>query len=216
MAYLAHYLDDIFERRFIAYGKWENVPMYRILMSLIRKRPRDLVKLCTLAAKDAFNNNSDKIKTKNLQAIFSEYSQGRIQDTVNEYKSELPQIERLLLNMKPSRKEIKEHKGYIYDTNRIKAKIRNIIEQGKFTFTNGKVATDAELLQFMYKINFVTARKELSDGRIERKYFEENKYLSYQFVNFGYDWEIHPAFRWALSPDNVESVFADIDLSFED
>ena len=215
-ANLAHYLDDIFERRFIAYGKWENVPMYRILMSLIRKRPRDLVKLCTLAAKDAFNNNSDKIKTKNLQAIFSEYSQGRIQDTVNEYKSELPQIERLLLNMKPSRKEIKEHKGYIYDTNRIKAKIRNIIEQGKFTFTNGKVATDAELLQFMYKINFVTARKELSDGRIERKYFEENKYLSYQFVNFGYDWEIHPAFRWALSPDNVESVFADIDLSFED
>lgn len=212
---LAHHLDNIFEHRFMAYGKWENAPMYRILMSLIRKRPRDLVKLCTLAAKDAFNSNSDKIKTENLQAIFSEYSQGRIQDTVNEYKSELPQIERLLLNMKPSRKEIREHRGYIYDTNRMKAKIRSIIEQGKFVFTNGKIASDAELLHFMYKINFITARKKLPDGQIERKYFEENKYLSYQFVNFGYDWEIHPAFRWALSPDNVETVFADIDLSFE-
>lgn len=212
---LAHYLDPVFEQRFKAYGKWENAPMYRILMSLIRKRPRDLVKLCTLAAKDASYNDSNKIKTENLQSIFSEYSQGRIQDTVNEYKSELPQIERLLLNMKPSRNEVRQHLGYIYDTNRMKAKIRNIMEQGKFVFTNGKVANEIDLLQFMYKINFITARKELSDGHIERKYFEENKYLSYNFVDFGYSWEIHPAFRWALSPDSVEKVFADIDLSYE-
>lgn len=155
---LSHYLNPIFEEKFNAYGKWNNAPIYRILMSLIRKRPRDLVKLCTLAAKDAYDRGSDQIKTENFQAIFSEYSQGRVQDTVNEYKSELPQIERLLLNMKPSRNELREHKGYIYDTNRLKQKIRNIIEQGKFVYTNGKEAKDMDLLQFMYKINFITAR----------------------------------------------------------
>lgn len=214
-ANLSHFLDNVFEKRFNDYGKWNNAPIYRILMSLIRKRPRDLVKLCTLAAKDAFDKNSNLIKTENLKAVFSEYSQGRVQDTVNEYKSELPQIERLLLNMKPSRKEIKEHRGYIYDTNRLKQKIRNIIEQGKFIYTNGKEAKDVDLLQFMYKINFITARKDLANGVIDRKYFEENKYLSSNVANFGFDWEIHPAFRWALAPDSVDTVFSDIDLNNE-
>ena len=27
------------------------------------------------------------------------------------------------------------------------------------------------------------------------------------FVDFGYDWEVHPAFRWALQPDNLDDIF---------
>lgn len=203
---IANYLDSIFEKRFMDYGKWSNAPIHRVLMSLIRNRPRDLVKLCTLAAKIAYENGSNKIKTEHLKAIFPEYSQGRIQDTINEYKSELPEIERLLLNMKPSQKEVKDHIGYIYDTNRLKRKIRNIQEQGKFTYTNGKTATDSDLIQFLYKINFITARKKLEDGTIERKYFEENRYISSPNVDFGFDWEIHPAFRWALSPNENDQL----------
>lgn len=203
---LANYLDSIFEKKFTDYGKWSNVPIHRVLMSLIRNRPRDLVKLCTLAAKVAYENCSNKIKTEHLKAIFPEYSQGRIQDTINEYKSELPEIERLLLNMKPSQKEVKERIGYIYDTNRLKRKISNIQEQGKFTYTNGKTATENDLIQFLYKINFITARKKLEDGTIERKYFEENRYISSPNVDFGFDWEIHPAFRWALSPNENDTL----------
>ena len=86
------------------------------------------------------------------------------------------------------------------------------MEQGRFVFRNGKEASDSDLLQFMYKINFITARKTLADGRIERKYFEENKYLTYQNVDFGYGWEIHPAFRWVLSPDDMSEVFEQIDV----
>lgn len=208
---LSHYLDSIFEKRFTDYGKWRNAPIYRILMSLIRKRPRDLVKLCTLAAKDAYDKGNSLIKTENLKSIFPEYSQGRIQDTVNEYKSELPEIERLLLNMKPSTKEIKEHIGYIYDTNRLKKKINTIQERGRFNYTNGKEAKADDLLQFLYKINFITARKTLSDSYIDRKYFEENRYLSSEVVDFGYSWEVHPAFRWALSPNGIDSVLDSLD-----
>ena len=72
---------------------------------MIRKRPRDLVKLCTLAARDAREFSNSKIRTGNFKNIFEEYSQGRLQDTFNEFRSELPDIERLLTNMKPSKKE---------------------------------------------------------------------------------------------------------------
>ena len=48
------------------------------------------------------------------------------------------------------------------------------------------------------------------------KYFEENRYLSSAFVDFGYDWEIHPAFRWALQPDDINSIFTRLKLSDDD
>lgn len=48
------YLDSVFESHFQGSGHWENAPMYRVIMSLIRKRPRDLVKLCTLAEKGLY------------------------------------------------------------------------------------------------------------------------------------------------------------------
>lgn len=85
------------------------------------------------------------------------------------------------------------------------------MERGRFVFRNGQEATESDLLQFMYKINFITARKTLDSGVIDRKYFEENKYLTYRNVDFGYDWEIHPAFRWVLAPDDTSKIFEQID-----
>ena len=196
---LVHFLDPIFERRYHGRGRWQNVETYKVLMSLIRKRPRDLVKLCTLAARHAADNGRNKIADDDIQAILVEYSHGRIQDTVNEYRSELSDIHRLLLSMKPSQAERKEGKGYIYDTPTLKLKLRNIIQQGDFFFAGRRKAQPKDLINFLYKINFITARKNVGD-RIVRHYFEEAQYLNEQ--DFGYNWEIHPAFRWALSPDD--------------
>ena len=72
-AELANYLEPVFESRFKDTGKWSNAPIYRILMSLIRKRPRDLVKLCSLAAKHAYSVDASKIGTDDLKDIFVEY-----------------------------------------------------------------------------------------------------------------------------------------------
>lgn len=134
---LSSYLHSVMEPRFSGSGHWANAPMYRVLMSLIRKRPRDLVKLCTLAARHAFERKSNIIKTADFESVFEEYSQGRIQDTVNEYKSELPEIERLIMGMKPSRKERQTSIGYVYSTDSLYKKIKSIIEQGQFKFANG-------------------------------------------------------------------------------
>jgi len=203
---LAKFLNPIMDSRFSGKGHWENIPIYRVLMSLIRKRPRDLVKLCTLAGRHAYSSEHKKIGTNDLESIFQEYSQGRLQDTVNEYRSELPDIERLLLGMKPSKKEKRTSTNYVYTTADLLKKVKTIQERGEFKFSNDKKATTKELAAFMYKINFLTARREEKEG-IVRKYFEENRYLSNQFSDFGFDWEVHPAYRWALQPESETDIF---------
>lgn len=211
--HLSYNLEKVFEPKFYGKGKWKEVQIHRILMSLTRKRPRDLVKLCSLAAQQAFLKGSSLIGSPHFQAIFEEYSQGRIQDTINEYKTELPQIEKLIFGMKPSKKRKFASDGYVYSTSELEQKINNIKQQNKFSFTNGRTASAKDLAQFLFKINFLTARKVMPDGTIQRKYFEENRYLSNSFVDFGYDWEVHPAFRWALQPDNLDDIFSNLILS---
>lgn len=200
------YLNPILEPRFTGRGKWEDVPIYKVLMSLVRKRPRDLVKLLTLAARKAYQDKSTVIRTKHFQEIFDEYSQDRVQDTINEYRSELPNIERLIFGMKPSKRTRRTADSYVFSTSDLMLKINNILEQGDFKFTNKKKASAKDLAQFLYKINFLTARKELETGEISRRYFEENRYLSSSFVDFGYNWEIHMAYRWALQPDRMHEI----------
>lgn len=209
---LMKYLSPIIEERFSGKGHWNNAPMYRVLMSLIRKRPRDLVKLLTLAGREANNCEDDVIRTAHLEKIFESYSQGRLQDTFNEYRSELPDIERLVLGMKPTKVERRAAEGYVYSTDKLLKKISTIEEQGSFRWSKGTIATTKELAAFLYKINFLTARKESGSG-IDRKYFEENRYLSNKFTEFGYDWEVHPAYRWALQPDDPRKIFDELKLS---
>jgi hypothetical protein len=209
---LASYLDPIIEPRFSGRGHWANAPMYRVMMSLIRKRPRDLVKLCTLAARQSYARGSKKIETRDFEAIFEEYSQGRIQDTINEYRSELPTIEKLIMNMKPNKEERQTRIGYVYSTPQLLTKVEKISSSHNLRFSDGKPADKHTLAAFMYKINFLTARKDTPNG-IVRKYFEENRYLNSSFVDFGFDWEVHPAYRWALQPTSVDDIYSTIHLS---
>lgn len=213
---LARYLNPVMESRFAGAGKWGNAPTYRVLMTLIRKRPRDLVKLCTLAARNAYDNGSDLIRTHNFTAVFAEYSQGRLQDTINEYRSELPGIERLLLNMKPNKRERAKGTEYVYDTGSLLKKLNNTMQSGAFHFAGNRDATRQQLAAFLYKINFLTARKRLDSRTIQRKYFEENRYLSSAFADFGYSWEVHPAYRWALQPDFLEENVRSLELSADE
>lgn len=209
---LANYLNDFFEERFNGYGKWHNAPIHKILMSLIRKRPRDMVKLCTLAARDAYEKGFSKIRTENWKNIFDRYSQDRLVDTEIEYRSELPEINKLLLGMKPTRKEKQEGRGFLYSKAELESKIKNILSNNKLKFSNGKYATADELMLFLYKINFLTARKTLPDGKISRKFFEEQRFvMANQNIDFGYEYEVHAAYRWALEPDKIIDLLSELD-----
>lgn len=209
---LMRYLAPIIEEKFTGKGHWRDAPMYRVLMSLIRKRPRDLVKLLTLAGREAKTKDAKRITTNQLENIFEEYSQGRLQDTINEYRSELPEIEKLILGMRPTKIQRRASQGYVYTTDQLLKKIKAIEEQGKYRWANRNQIDTKELAAFLYKINFITARKQISTG-IDRKYFEENRYLSNKFIEFGYDWEVHPAYRWALQPEDPMQIFNELMLS---
>lgn len=205
-------LKEVIEPRFSGKGKWENKPVHKILLSLTRARPRDLVKLFRLAAKAANRNKRTYITSPDLNGVFEEYSQERLQDIVNEFKSELPQIERLLLAMKPTKTERRTSTNYSFSTDQLSRKITKIIQQNNFVFTNGKSISSRALIQFLYKIDFITARKETEDGNIDRKYFEQSRFLGHEIVDFGYAWEIHPAYRWALQPESVHTLLDALDL----
>ena len=208
---MSTYLDSIMADTFEGSGKWNKRPIRYIFLSLIRRRPRDLINLCTLAARNANAEGRNLIVTEDWEEVFEQYSSSRLQDTINEHKYELPDIERLLLGMKPSHEMKKTERPFVYDKDRLFRKIEGIMQNGKFYFANNKECTVEELIAFMYKINFLNARKDAVGGFIDRKYFEDNKYITSKSVDFGYDWEVHPAFRWALYPE-TRDIFQYTDI----
>lgn len=211
-AQVARFLDSVIDQRFAGEGKWENAPIHRVLLSLVRKRPRDLVKLMSGAAREAYRNNHEIISSGDLRSTFEGYSNERLQDLINEFRAELPQISNLLKGMRPVKKERYASDSYRFSNDQLAKKLKNLMGQTTFKFTNGQRADIHSLGQLLYKIDFIVARKDQEGGKIVRKYFDQNRYLQDQFVDFGFDWEIHPAYRWALQPAALLDIFKNTEL----
>jgi hypothetical protein len=202
---LSRVITPVFQGR----GHWSNRPIHNVLLSLTRQRPRDLVKLMHGAAKNAYSDGKIVITSKNLEDSFSNYSAERLQDIINEFKSEMPEIERLLLNLRPTKKTQKAIESYLFTTDKLILRLKSILQNTPVSFRNGKQVTPKSLIQFLYKIDFITARKDHADS-IERKYFDQGRFLASEIADFGYDWEIHPAYRWALQPQTVHDILDSI------
>ena len=109
---------------------WNGKRTYRVLMSLTRGVPRDIVKLLNAAAKNAYENNRNTIEPKDICDILDEYSKLRLKDISREFHSELQCVQELLLNMGPSQKEKKKKKDkrYLYTTSELQEKIKLILK----------------------------------------------------------------------------------------
>ncbi|HEX3809306.1 MAG TPA: hypothetical protein VHW02_06360 [Rhizomicrobium sp.] len=208
---LAKYLDGVFDPKYSGIGLWDNRAMYHVVLSFVRAKPRDIVLFCSGAARIAEKNKHGIIKSSDVAASLKGYCQGRVNDIINEFRSELPDIERLIYGMKASAREIKERKGNKYTTAELVEKLKDIISQGKFVFFNGRVASPNDLIRFLFRVTFITARKKLPSGLIERKYFDEAQHLAVQSADFGYSWEVHPAYRWALDQEGQVDLFREVE-----
>jgi len=210
--HLAENLYSLFERSFRGKGLWANVPTKTVLLSLIRNRPRDLIKLCVTAAKEAYRQQSTIIRTEHIEAILPVYSRSIIDDTIAEYKSELPSIEKLIYGMRASKSQKKAEDNFRFTTTELHSKLHQIKQNNQFNFAKGGEATVHALKDFLYKINFITARKTLQNGTIVRSSYEENPNLSLSYISEGYEWEVHLAYRWVLQPDSLDDIFNKIKI----
>ncbi|MCH8522620.1 ATP-binding protein [Glycocaulis sp.] len=77
------YYMSVFEERYKGQGKWADISMRVALMSFVRQRPRDMILLCSSAARDA---KHAPISGDNIQNILGSYCRGRVNDLVTEYK----------------------------------------------------------------------------------------------------------------------------------
>lgn len=210
---IARELHPVIDDRFsVGRGHWDRAPIHTVLLSLNRNRPRDLIKLLTEAAREAYRNGHTKISSRDLESVFSDYSHGRITDLILEFKSELPNIEPLLYNMKPTTKQSRmKEKRWIYNNDELITKLRNITHNHSFNFTGSSLTTLKALAEFLYKIDFLIARSE-EHGKPDWIHYDQNRILQSQFVDFGYRWEVHPAYRWALQPKSVIEILDSIEL----
>ena len=113
--------------------------------------------------------------------------------------------------MRPTRKTRTTSENFLYPTDRLVKRLLEIIDHSSLIYTNKKHVSPKTLIQFLYKIDFIVARKDL-DHWIDRKYFDQNRFLASEFVDFGYDWEVHPAYRWALQPQDIWQILEQIDI----
>lgn len=197
---------------------WANAPTHRVIYSLIRRKPRDMVKLCHSIAEEAYRKQLTVIDSSCFLAILETYSQEHLKDLVNEYVNQLPKLQDLLIRMAPTQKEFQNKAGkrYVYSTDELYVKIQNIQQNMNISIYQAKCeklcpANFHQIAHFLYKIGFITGRKRNESGKIERAYYDELPFLLNANVgDRGYSWEIHPAYRGALangSNDNWQNTF---------
>lgn len=214
-------LSKVMHTQFTRTLEWRNKHTHKVIMSLIRSRPRDMIKLCNLAAKAAYerDKNSQLIEDVDFEKILSVYSQQRVTDIENEFKYELSNLKVLLYRLAPTKAELIEKKGkskFVYTTSELLEKIKNIMSNTTLKLTYSEHTTPMEIAHFLYKIGFITARK-IESGKIERKYYDEKKQLlkSGQIGDGGYGWEVHPSYRSAISTSEKTAWMSTVEIEDE-
>ena len=203
-----YYLNSVFESYFppdIRY--WGGADTSKVIYALLRRKPRDIVKLCLGLAKYAYDRKKSKIDYECFYQTLDLYSSERLKDLVNEYKNQMTNLEKVLVRMAPTKKEIanKASGKYVYTTTELIEKIKNIKSNISIMIyspqSNQKTeANQHDIAHFLYKIGFITGRKNSKTGKINRVYYDEAPSLLLQNVgDNGFNWEIHVSYRAALA-----------------
>lgn len=239
---LSGYLTMLFEPRLSARGVWSTSKLHQVLLTFGRRRPRDLVLLIRLAAMKMRERiatappgakNVKRITGDDILSAIRSYSEEIYRDTVIEYKGELPGIHRLLQAMRPTEEErSRKGDGFIFSTEELLNKLQFLIENNVFsddgssfgpiesqdsaaTAVAKRSMSAEQLLQFLYKINFLVKRVPSPSG-VVRVYPDEREFANLGMTIDLHDtWEIHPSYRFKLSTQPPAEICKRIDVSAE-
>ncbi len=222
---LVKYLNEVFEPYFDNSTRvWSKAPTHRVIYSLIRRKPRDMVKLCLAVSEKAYTAKKNKIDAKCFLEILDSYSQERMKDLVNEYSRQMTNLKNLLMRMAPTKREMQNKltERYVFKTAELYEKIKNI--QGNINVEifnpegeNKKRASFHEIAHFLYRIGFITGRTRTSTNKIRRVFYDDIPELLEQNIgDRGYSWEIHPAYRAAISNGIDDTWKSTLDVEDEE
>ena len=126
-----------------------------------------------------------------------------------EYGSRLLGLEDLLLSFKPSNSSGRSSEKFRYTNDKIATHLKTLLAQKvtKIRFSYENSAPDyRRILDFLYKIDFLQAWFKHADGHIERVSFQDRQLAVSGIAEFGYSWEVLPAYRWAIQPTKLLDV----------
>ena len=171
----------------------------------------NLIKLFYGSAKEAHRNNRAKITTSDLSATFEEYSNERLQDIINEFKSELPAIGALVHGMRPTKKEKTAMQNYSIQTI---VYSRNCASSVPLITFNSPIRLRQHPNRWQ---NFYTKLILLQQERTMRVVLCE--FILIRTVTSKVNSPIMdfigkyiPAYRWALQPGDMDSIFKMLEL----
>lgn len=168
--------------------KWEEY-----LVTSSRERPRDTVQLMNKLIEQAEARGAEKISSNDALSTLFVYSQERVDDIVNENHDRCPDLLKLI--------------NYFYDSNfempfnEVMNKLKNAAGINvKLNSVAMKNDYDSALmlLDFLYQIEFLTARKVDNQRREEYRYirpYENPNLITGSFDLENYIWDIHPCYR---------------------
>lgn len=211
------FYDSVIERRFYGQGIWQDTNMRKVLLSMSRRRPRDLLSLLHKSGILSISNRHDRILTADVQETFPSISEERISDICVEYKSRFSHLEALLYKFRPTGSAKRFSDVYRFTNDQILKKIKAILsENHAFKFENKMIETSPQsVVEFLYRIEFLQAI--YYDGsRIKRVDFDQNKKVFTGKEDLGYSWEVLPVYRWAFQATDQSAVYQTIKDSNSD
>lgn len=168
-----------------------------VISTLARYRPRWMIELCKLAAKNAKSRGRQHIGLDDLTAKLEDFGKTRIEDLIAEFRAQCDKVELIIQSFKGKPERFKTDELVRH----VKANLggRDIRVAG----VSGR-PSDTEIIRFLFQIGFLTARRELDSGGYRHySFFDEPTLLSDGANDLGVGWEIPSCFRQVLQLKNA-------------
>ncbi len=171
-----------------------NRPAHVVLYTLSKHRPRWMVELAKVAAREAKKLSRTKITREDIVRNLSAFGGRRIEDTVAEFRSQCDQVEELISAFSRGTEQ--------YSTD----ELLNLIERKILSHLHPRIAditgkvTSRHIASFLFEIGLYYGRRDEDDGSYGHVAFRDRPSLLQARSNLddGLKWEIHPVFRQAL------------------
>ena len=202
------FYDPIIERRFHGRGAWSNTPTRHVLISMIRRRPRDLLSLLYQSGLEAVSRGISKIDADSLDAIFPRFSEERLNDLIVEYKSRMPQLLTLLYGFRSTGKVRRFSDVYRFTNDSLQKKIQDIYSKNPdIRFSNeASLPNFQQTVDFLYRIEFLQAFF-VNGSTVTRFDFDQHQRVFVKKEDLGFSWEVLPAYRWAFQVTKANEVY---------